>query len=74
MSSDALTEWMKRQGLAPIDVSLICGVSDRSVRSWMSGRHPIPRSVALITQAVDDGRIDLLWLAMAVGRIEAGAA
>lgn len=74
MSSDALTEWMKRRGLTPIDVSLICGVSDRSVRSWMSGRHPIPRSVVLITQAVDDDRIDLLWLAMAVGRIEAGAA
>lgn len=65
---------MSRHGLVQTDVAMICGVSDRSVRSWVSGQHAIPQPVFLLMQAVDDGRVDLGWLAETVAKIGKRAA
>ena len=44
------------------DVALICGVSLKSLYSWLNGQHPIPRSVAVLLSAYDAGMIDLDWM------------
>lgn len=44
------------------DVALICGVSIKSLYSWLNGQHPIPRSVAILLTAYDAGYIDLTWM------------
>lgn len=71
---DTLRQWMERHGLVQGDVALMCGVSDRSVRSWVSGQHAIPQSVTLLMQAVDDGKVDLGWLAETISKIGKRAA
>lgn len=61
-----LQTWLTHYRLMHADLALICGVSERCVRFWVSGARPMPKTLLLLMQAVDDGRIDLDWLAGAI--------
>jgi hypothetical protein len=58
MISDLVT----KLGMSQEDLSAISGRNTRSVRSWLSGAIPAPRSVVLILIALDENRIDFPWL------------
>jgi DNA-binding transcriptional regulator YiaG len=68
MSTSALRSWLKRHGLVQSDLALICGVTERCVRRWVSGQSAAPQMLLLLMQAVDDGRIDIAWLAQVVSQ------
>jgi len=67
-TSDDLRSWLKRHGLVQSDLALICGVTERCVRMWVSGCTAIPKTLLLLMQAVDDGKIDIAWLAQVVSQ------
>jgi hypothetical protein len=54
---------MQRHGLTVRDVALLTGSTTRMVEYWRAGRWPAPRAVELILAALDEGRIDIDWLA-----------
>ena len=58
-----ITEWL---GLRQRDVAGILGVDERTVRSWLAGKHPIPDGVRLEIEAVEERA------ALAVGEVVAG--
>jgi hypothetical protein len=66
--STNLRVWLKRHGLVQSDLALICGVTERCVRMWVSGCTAIPKTLLLLMQAVDDGKIDIAWLAQVVSQ------
>lgn len=66
MTPDKLRETMKGLGLTSSDVGLIAGCTDRQVRSWLSGRAPVPRAMAAILTGLLEGEIDRDWLVDAV--------
>lgn len=62
MTPDLLREIMKDIGLTSSDVGLIAGCTDRQVRSWLSGKAPVPRPMAAIMIGLRDGEINRDWL------------
>ena len=62
MTPTDLNEIITRNNFMKEDVALICGVSLKSLYSWLNGQHPIPRSVAVLLSAYDAGMIDLDWM------------
>jgi hypothetical protein len=62
MTPTELTVLMIRHDMTKDDVAKISGVSTRSVHSWQTGQYPIPRSVSIVLQAYDDGKIEFDWL------------
>lgn len=68
MTSEKLIELMSRHGLSREDLASISGKSVRQVYSWTSGIFSVPRSVAIVLYAVDDGRIDPQWILSAIRR------
>jgi len=54
---------MQRHGLTVRDLALLTGSTTRMVEYWRAGRWPPPRAVELILAALDEGRIDIDWLA-----------
>ena len=62
MTPEQLINIMENGGVVLNDVALIMGVSKRQVTSWRNGTHPIPRSVAILMMALNEGRIKLDWL------------
>lgn len=43
MTPRELRERLLQQGLMPIDLARLMGVSRQSVHHWLSGRRPVPR-------------------------------
>ena len=66
MTPDLLREVMKDLSLNSSDVGVIAGCTDRQVRSWLSGRAPVPRPMAAILIGLRDGEINRDWLVDAV--------
>lgn len=62
MNSSELSAIMERIGLLPSDLEAISGKTSRQVRSWRTGAFPVPKPLALVLLALDDGRIDVRWL------------
>lgn len=62
MTPDLLRATMKDIGLTSSDVGLIAGCTDRQVRSWLSGKAPVPRPMAAIMIGLRDGEINRDWL------------
>lgn len=62
MTPDLLRAMMKDIGLTSSDVGLIAGCTDRQVRSWLSGKAPVPRPMAAIMIGLRDGEINRDWL------------
>lgn len=62
MTPEQLTDIMTRLNLSREDVASIAGKTTRQVYSWTSGLFSVPRSVALVLHALDDGKIDVPWV------------
>ena len=69
MTNLELQAWRQRHSFTQSDVAVMCGVSDRAVRNWLTGDAPVPGCVALLALAVDDGLIGVEWLAGALLRL-----
>ena len=54
---------IKRAGIRQSDAGWLVGVSDRNVRSWLSGQYEVPQYASLILQAYVDGLLKPEWLA-----------
>jgi DNA-binding transcriptional regulator YiaG len=63
MSSSNLKDLSSRLGLTHDDIAAISGRNTRSVRSWLSGAIEPPTSVLLILMAIDEGLVQIPWLA-----------
>lgn len=57
-----------RLGLSYTDLATIVGVTPRQVNSWIRNVHHIPRSVAILLAAIDNGKLSLDWVVNAVER------
>ena len=62
MTSGELIARMTELDLSITDIALVGGTSRRAVEKWRSGQHPVPRAIALILDAMLDGKIDGDWL------------
>lgn len=59
----AIKAIMQRHRLTVRDLALLTGSTTRMVEYWRAGQWPTPRAVELILAALDEGRIDIDWLA-----------
>lgn len=57
MTNDKLRAIIDKHGLAQTDIAAIAGKTTRQVYSWLSGQHAVPRALAVILHALDDGKI-----------------
>jgi len=62
MTPTDLSQFLDRHDISKDDVAKICGVSLKSFYSWLNGQHRIPRSVAMLLAAYDEGFIELDWI------------
>lgn len=58
-----LQEILDRHNIRHKDLAFMCGYTIRAVGQWKAGERPVPRSVQLLLQAIEEGRIDETWLA-----------
>lgn len=68
MSPEELQSAIERHGLFQSDLAQICGVTTRTIQNWLRGRQDIPRPVALLLMALDEGALSLSWLAKNIAR------
>jgi hypothetical protein len=54
---------MIRLGLTVRDAALLTGSTTRTVELWRAGSRPAPQAVLLLLTALEDGKIDIDWLA-----------
>jgi hypothetical protein len=54
---------LDRHNIRHKDLAFMAGYTIRAVGQWKAGERPVPRSVQLLLQAIEDGRIDEAWLA-----------
>jgi transcriptional regulator with XRE-family HTH domain len=54
---------MQRHGLTVADVALLTGSKSRMVEYWRAGRWPPPRAILILLAALDQGKININWLA-----------
>ena len=62
MTADEFKAIMSKHGMCNNDIMLIADVSFRQVTSWRNGAHFVPRAVAMILSAYDEGKVDLPWM------------
>lgn len=62
MTSNDLSQFLGRHDFSKEDIAKICGVSLKSLYSWLNGQHRIPRSAAMLLSAYDAGFIELDWI------------
>lgn len=48
MTTEELDKALKTLRLSQRGAAALMGVNERTVRSWMQGRHPVPKYAALI--------------------------
>ena len=58
-----LRQIMDNQNLSNQDLATICDVTYRQIMYWLSGKFPIPRTIAFLLLALDEGTISQDWLA-----------
>lgn len=68
MQPEELQSALLRHGLFQSDMARICGVTTKTIQNWIRGRQDIPRPVALIVMALDEGALSLRWLARHIDR------
>lgn len=68
MQPEELQNALLRHGLFQSDMARICGVTTKTIQNWLRGRQDIPRPVALIVMALDEGALSLRWLASHIDR------
>jgi DNA-binding transcriptional regulator YiaG len=62
MTPTTLRSIMENQNLSNLDLATIVGVTDRQVRSWLTGAYPIPQLVSIFLEALEEGLISQEWL------------
>ena len=62
MTPEALRQIMVNQNLSNRDLATISDVSYRQVMSWLSGQYPIPRTIAFLLLALEEGQMEQDWL------------
>ena len=68
MQPEELQNALLRHGLFQSDMARICGVTTKTIQNWLRGRQDIPRPVALLIMALDEGALSLRWLARHIDR------
>jgi plasmid maintenance system antidote protein VapI len=58
-----LQSFLDRHNIRHKDLAFITGRTERAVYNWIQGRRELPRSTALLLQALDENKIDEEWLA-----------
>jgi hypothetical protein len=59
---------MARHGLSREDLAAIAGKTTRQTYSWTTGIFAVPRSLAIVLYALDEGKIDPGWIVKAIRR------
>jgi hypothetical protein len=62
MTQEELNQILTRLELRHTDLALLAKVTTRCVNNWTSGRWPVPRPVAILLRAIDNGFITEAWL------------
>ena len=62
MTQNEMLEIMSRHNLSRADIAAISGKSPRQVFSWEKGIFSVPRTVALMLYALDEGRVNAKWI------------
>jgi hypothetical protein len=62
MTHEELNEILTRLELRHTDLALLAKVTPRSVHNWTSGKWPVPRPIAILLRAIDNGFITEAWL------------
>ena len=62
MTSEELKTIMMSQSLSVMDLATISGVTKRQAIAWRSGTSPIPRTVAFLLLALNEGQLSQDWL------------
>lgn len=68
MQPEELRSALIRHELFQSDLAKICGVTTKTIQNWLRGRQDIPRPVALLVMALDEGALSLRWLASHIDR------
>lgn len=63
MDTDTFARILSEHDIRHRDVALIANVTRRAVSMWANGHLPVPRPVALMLFAIDDGLVGEKWLA-----------
>lgn len=61
MTGDELRAAMQRMNLREVDVAWLMGVSVRHVRRWKTNVNPVPQTVHLLLQALEQGKLRPNW-------------
>lgn len=69
MTNAQLIELMNKNNLSREDLASLSGKSVRQVYSWTSGLFSVPRSVAILVLALDEGLISPGWVVSAIQKI-----
>lgn len=69
MTNAELIEMMNRLNLSREDLASLSGKSVRQVYSWTSGLFSVPRSVAILVLALDEGMISPEWVVSAIKKL-----
>jgi len=62
MTQNEMLDIMNRHKLSRADIAAISGKSQRQVFSWEKGIFSVPRTVALMLYALDEGKVDARWI------------
>jgi hypothetical protein len=66
MTKEKLLAIMESAGLTRDDLSAITGRTSRQTYAWTTGEAPVPRPLALVLYALEDGSISFDWLIEAI--------
>jgi len=66
MKTEELIDIMTRHKLSRADIAALAGKTTRQAFSWEKGIFAVPRTLALILYALDEGKVDVRWV---IGRI-----
>lgn len=69
MTNAELIEMMNKLNLSREDLASLSGKSVRQVYSWTSGLFSVPRSVAILVLALDEGMISPEWVVSAIKQL-----
>jgi len=62
MKHPEFLQLMMQIGLTQRDMSVIAGVTTKTIRNWEHGNHHVPMSVALILRAIAENKVSIEWI------------
>lgn len=73
MDTETLARIMSEHEIRHRDLALIANVTLRTVSLWKNGYAPVPRALALVLHAIDEGLVSENWLADHIRAMEEDA-